>query len=782
MPIARLSKRTAKLEHRVYKHFDCSSWYKPEAADDDQHMVVMVTTSRVPRWTNRLPYDLKVIEDEVFHDDLQAKSQRNQSLTQQPFASVVGAQLNNSSKEEDNIISDFCSMMLNRTNATKYKEVTERDIADYQRAESIEDYVFQRLASCKQFIAFGSIYTTSYDFFKRRISHGKQPMDTHVTKEVIKELLIRIIPESSCYESDSGSEHSMWIELKCNKCHASCFVKKPSGHCFSEFLMKTIYSKWNIHVFGLDMQDNNNWNRLNKGWNMCNARKKQYFHTLKYASLFDGQRKMEQRQLQSYQEHSRHILSLCDLMYQHHTNIVMSTFTLGVAIREDLKLARLCRNKNYVQREKETLKDIGGTKSLIRKSKGPKTQTQEDIRHRQREEQYWSKEQYYHDLKLQLQFGKLMFVNPSLIPFEKLLPKSQEYVTYYSSDEYKQKKKKDPTVNPDFSHFLGITDTTKPPTNGDGGHEHIIEEDYFVNRNEFGKLRAINNRNVSKKTVDQCVSSPNVQIALKSMDKRLIKGHVDRLMCAGEIQSLKLLPEKEYETEVLTFEGKRYENKIRFSGVDSRNVRHLLSDDWIEINFKERTPAFYRRIMAMKNVNQTIQVPEGNRNSSGNKMPFTKKELGPTVPFPQTRHDSCLFCSVASAFHNNHEFLISHKIMHQYNILSKNYDFVPSFRDILDILRNKYRVCDEKKIRIDVRKGKYRNAEELINDMSPMVILVVLSNKHAVALNKQFIFDPAFKKALPRTIRALRFSAELEILENIDTSIKRVYLFSPFKK
>ena len=253
-------------------------------------------------------------------------------------------------------------------------------------------------------------------------------------------------------------------------------------------------------------------------------------------------------------------------------------------------------------------------------------------------------------------------------------------------------------------------------------------------------------------------------------------------MCAGDIQSMKLLPPKEHETEVTMYEGKRYESPIRFSGLDSRNVRHLLSDDWLTINFKERVPAFFEKLMNLNAVNRTVYVPAGNRNAFVKKLPFKKQELGPNLAFPQTRSDSCLFCSVASAFYSLGEYLVTHKIMSEFNKLSSKEHFVPSHLHIIDILRNKYREKGEQKLKFNVLKGKYDDANGLIKDTSQMVILVVLSNRHAVALAEKYIFDPEFKVALPRTIAALRFCAELEQGEPTRAAIRNIYTFNPFKR
>ena len=96
-----------------------------------------------------------------------------------------------------------------------------------------------------------------------------------------------------------------------------------------------------------------------------------------------------------------------------------------------------------------------------------------------------------------------------------------------------------------------------------------------------------NIRRVSEKTVKKCTTHPNKVFTFSAEDKRLIKTHVSKILSAGEIQRVRLMDKKDFKTETLLFEGKRYESRIRFQGIDSSNIVHLLSDDWLKINFEK---------------------------------------------------------------------------------------------------------------------------------------------------------------------------------------------------
>lgn len=153
------------------------------------------------------------------------------------------------------------------------------------------------------------------------------------------------------------------------------------------------------------------------------------------------------------------------------------------------------------------MKDIGRTKSLVKPSRQTKIQTQSDIQIRHLAEKQWN-EEFYNDLSIQLRFERIMLVQPQKIQHEKMFPDSQSYVAYYNSKKYKSLQKKDPTVKKDLSHFVALTDrnggftrlgkkSKNSKSNYSTGNDHVICEDYFVAKTEFGK--ATNIRRVSKK-------------------------------------------------------------------------------------------------------------------------------------------------------------------------------------------------------------------------------------------------------------------------------------------
>ena len=73
-----------------------------------------------------------------------------------------------------------------------------------------------------------------------------------------------------------------------------------------------------------------------------------------------------------------------------------------------------------------------------------------------------------------------------------------------------------------------------------------------------------------------------------------------------------------------------------------------------------------------------------------------------------------------------------------------------------------------------MKKKNYITIEGLLEDEVDHIILLVLSNRHAIALIKNYIIDPAFSHALPRTEISLRLSAEIETKGTTTRIIKKI--------
>ena len=87
----------------------------------------------------------------------------------------------------------------------------------------------------------------------------------------------------------------------------------------------------------------------------------------------------------------------------------------------------------------------------------------------------------------------------------------------------------------------------------------------------------------------------------------------------------------------------------------------------------------------------------------------------------------------------------------------------------------------ERRIRVKTRKKNYTTIENLLNDHSHQIILVVLSNRHAICLVENHVVDPTFDFCLPRTEKCLKVCAEITNHESSANMIKKVYSFDVAK-
>ena len=767
--------------HFVFQHFDGKDWFDPLLSDENQSMDILCAANDVSRWTNYLTYHFDDVEDSLYSISEMVNSNKNSSSSgihslrtrkqnQQPHASI-NTVMQDDMHVDNSIVLEYRKYLDKVIDNIKYSELVDANIKRYQNEGNIGGFVSSVVDGKLGYIPFGLIFNQVYEACTQK-SKVFGTNYTMLTKEMLSELNIRIISPAVAYPNNNDQKYGIWIELNCKKCKKSCYVKKKPGERFDLFLTKAIYSKWTMHVFALRHQSNDNWCTINKNWNLCPRRDRIYFHNLKNAIIHDSCKHPDSKTLKDfYLTESVHVRMLSSLMFSHHHDKLQSIFAVGMDIRTYLKSERDCKNHTFVEREKILIKDIGGTKSLVSKPKPKKIQTQDDIKERYSKEMEWKKE-YYADLNIQLRFSKICYVAPEKTTFEKLYPDSKDYVTYYRSEKYKKQKKKDPEVHKELEHFIALTDVSQGYTRENVGNDHVISQDYFEQRNEFGMKTGL--KRITDTTVNKCIKNPNKEFGLSQADKRCIKAHVHKIMAAGEIQKIRLM-EEPYKTETTLYKGKRSESYIRFQGIDSKNIVHCLSDDWLQLNFSNNKQ-FFQQIMSLdKPTGEYINVPVGSRKNSNCKWPLSKKDKGPEITYMQRTNLSCLFCSVASAMSLMGKDFIAEKIMSVYGELSDKDNFNPQCTHIIEILRNVYKKTYERRIKVNLRKQNYKTVEELIGDQKHDIIMIVLSNLHCICFVRNYIIDPVYRHALPRSEKCIRICAELVREESLSDIIKKAY-------
>ena len=314
---------------------------------------------------------------------------------------------------------------------------------------------------------------------------------------------------------------------------------------------------------------------------------------------------------------------------------------------------------------------------------------------------------------------------------------------------------------------------------------HVIDEDWFVN---VDQVNDTSYRVITEFTVEKCLDEPNRKFALSTQDKRLIKKHVNATKTSCTIVKLKRLDTKtrEHDQEFVNFDGHWTSSRISFVGYDTKGRSHKVSQDWVELNFKNKFPKHFKKIMDLQ-PGQSTRIDQG---SSSNTTQFSSKKflrrseidlIGPKVEFVQKNEPSCLASSLASALSFINKKDVALRLMKHYNEFNTgNSNRVFSMKNVLEVtFHNHGRQKTEKRWRCNIKKLRNLNVFELLQDVEiDSLIHCVLCNHHTVVLYDKWIFDPTLPKALPRDEKHLRFSAQTEVLEDSNSLVLFGYKYN----
>lgn len=221
-----------------------------------------------------------------------------------------------------------------------------------------------------------------------------------------------------------------------------------------------------------------------------------------------------------------------------------------------------------------------------------------------------------------------------------------------------------------------------------------------------------------------------------------------------------------YET---NYRNKLLRTSVKYIGIDMLNNTIPLEDQWLKINFEKHTE-FWDKILKLKE-NETVEVPTGSSGNSVQEIDIPEIDKGPTILYHQSRRDQCLVFSLASVFdHLNMDHICKQLIRFNNQCLVSQK--LCDLNDVIDVMNNKHRLKGEKRIRVQIRKVKLLKSLEVLNDRyNDKIYHCILENHHAVVFYKQYIFDPIFKNALPRSIKYLKLCAEMGHEESVEKVI-----------
>ena len=134
-------------------------------------------------------------------------------------------------------------------------------------------------------------------------------------------------------------------------------LKKSREEYFNEFMTKSVFTTWFVHVFGLEnITDNDSYN-CNHHWNVCKHRKCAMFNKLKMALHKDLLKEECDRMSTSMMRSMQNLDGLWEAIYYHlplffKSVVKMSYITAKKTVANEIKRGI---GKDYAEQSKELL-------------------------------------------------------------------------------------------------------------------------------------------------------------------------------------------------------------------------------------------------------------------------------------------------------------------------------------------------------------------------------------------------------------------------------------------
>ena len=664
------------------------------------------------------------------------------------------------------------------------------DIEGFVRQSNTMTSKFERLYKAASEIKIGKFYRTVMEYIKMsQKDNVRNDKTSHLFEEAIYGLSIVCFFQK--IETGEYDNQECWVMVKCAYCNKHVYVKKQKDDYFNEFMNQVVLSTWFVHIFGLENLPDNEWYKCNCNWNVCKARKGFIFNKLKMAQAFDNESMTDPSKYDGYYRSYIYLEGLWEqfdsFFFKLFEEICKMLFIIQDHINvEDEKGTR--ESRSYAERQKELLKIIAPDKNRnneddsdkeYRKQKNlsnrQKNKRIREVKRQRHEEEHVWNEVFAKDLKLQLKFKFIEYVD--LDSRQQLNSVSKKYIDNERKERRNKRNKKNKSTEEDDNHFLMYESLESTP--------HVIDEEWFENRDDT--TGAITQR-LTQTTVLKCVEKPNHIHKLSTADLRLIKSHVRKIQDGTCIHSLKRVKTKtiDQEEEVVNYKGNISSSKYSFIGYDKNRHEHKISMDWVELNFKNKHPNVFRNIMTLQ-TGKTYNIPPGSKNLEelgSSQFQITRDQIrliGPFIHFMQNNDPSCLVSSLSSALVYIGEDAIAGRLMNYYKLYRTNETSIAfGMNNVLDVtMYNKGRKKGEPRWKCTIQKITNTPVLSILNDKQTNILYhVVLNNHHAIVLCEDWIFDSTLERAIPRDELHLRYCAESYDTETTSSIIKRVYKYS----
>ena len=615
--------------------------------------------------------------------------------------------------------------------------------------------------------------------------------ESQTTLIALEHLLIQILSEG--YPSQDLDSEELWIIVKCALCKKKAYVKKTEEDPnFVSFFLKVIYSVWYQHVFSYQMDEDNPFDIMNSGWNICNHRRGEYLQKLRDSSRFDNtvlcHEKKPKEKFMKWKKYLKFFLGGLKVNYPKILAALVWYIT-GVKELENKK-----DNHTEKRQRKSLVTDyskeiIIGTVPTSNKKKSQinqraNTKSQQKLKQKRHSDETAWNSTFYDDLEKQLTIKHIEYV---------VVNKRKKM--YQESIEYLEERKQ-LADNNYINHWGEVQNEDHYVGHCDNGDIVILEDEWFKHYNEDGTL---SHYTITSHTFQLIGKRKNRKVSLNDQDKKKIKKHVDNVKGVCEIHKIKKIKRQKHEAEQFEYieyleekdtESNHGSNKktkhvsvsrYDYLGFDANGRTHYLSNDWLELNFKKRDATLYKNICKLAG-GKSITIPNGSSDLSDVMSKLEEKDFGPKIKYQQDSDPSCLFTSLANALDYLGYTDLGQKLVEvYYGNFHNTDDSNVSMNDVINTTKfNKFRNKSERKFQFPVKKWRKPNAMRLLPP-EPIEIDViyhcVLNNHHSIAVCNGLIFDPVLQNSIILNEKNLRISSQCNETEETSNIIRQAYKY-----
>ena len=254
----------------VGDRIDYCNW-KNSSKLEDRYIVCQIDDICY-RYINRVSLSKFIAEDLLYDKDIQKE-----------YSNVL---------PPDNIKRAFINVIERYSNSTLYTPIRQTHLENVKDVITTNDSIFNEIMN-NSFapIPIGKLFYQSVEDYKLTKSK-RRSVKLGISSLMIESFLnctIFLYPPSEMgVEGVTLHQAPCWFCMSCSLCGKSIFFKKDTPReKYDYYMTKMILSLWTIHIFSLEIDNLDEHQLVNKGWNKCEKREYEHYEKLRSAQVKD---------------------------------------------------------------------------------------------------------------------------------------------------------------------------------------------------------------------------------------------------------------------------------------------------------------------------------------------------------------------------------------------------------------------------------------------------------------------------------------------------------------